>query len=85
MNKWQIKELMMDMNSNHIIRILGKYALFVFLLLVTEIDLLRGQGPVSFALLTDLHVNPGSFSDSSLNRVVDGINNLFRYFLKPNT
>jgi len=75
MNKWQIKELIMYVNSNHIIRILAKYALFVFLSLVTEIDLLRGQGPVSFALLTDLHVNPGSFNDSSLNRIVAEINN----------
>ena len=66
---------MMDVKSNHIIRILGKYTLFVFLLFVTEIYLLRGQGPISFTLLTDLHVNPGSASDSALSRVVDEINN----------
>jgi predicted phosphodiesterase len=33
-----------------------------------------GQQQVTFALLTDLHVNPGSSSDSSLHLIVDEIN-----------
>jgi outer membrane protein assembly factor BamB/predicted phosphodiesterase len=32
--------------------------------------------PVTFALLTDMHVNPGSASDTSLNQIVDEINRL---------
>lgn len=47
---------------------------FIFLLIVTERDQLFGQQPVTFALLTDMHVNPGSSSDTSLNLIVDDIN-----------
>jgi predicted MPP superfamily phosphohydrolase len=32
--------------------------------------------PVTFVLLTDMHVNPGSASDTSLNQIVDEINRL---------
>jgi outer membrane protein assembly factor BamB len=44
-------------------------------------DIVAGNGilpvklqPVTFALLTDMHVNPGSAGDTSLNRMVDEIN-----------
>lgn len=50
------------------------YAFLVLLLTVPETNSLMGQQPVTFALLTDLHVNPGSASDSSLNLMVDEIN-----------
>jgi len=63
------------MTINHIILILRKCSVFIFFLLVSEIDLLLAQNSVSFALLTDLHVDPGSPNDSSLNRIVKEINN----------
>jgi outer membrane protein assembly factor BamB len=37
-------------------------------------DLPVTQQPVTFALLTDLHVNPGTSSDSSLHLIVEDIN-----------
>jgi outer membrane protein assembly factor BamB len=46
----------------------------IVLLIVTETGLLIGQRPVTFAFLTDLHVNPGTSSDSSLYLIVDEIN-----------
>lgn len=38
------------------------------------ITTVAGQQSVKFALLTDLHVSPGTESDSALNRIVDEIN-----------
>jgi len=43
--------------------------------IIAESDQIHStQKPVTFALLTDLHVSPGSSSDSSLNLLVDEIN-----------
>lgn len=64
----------MNLNRTYIIPILRKYSLFVFFLLISEPVHLLGQEPVSFALLTDLHVSPGSANDLSLNRIVEEIN-----------
>jgi outer membrane protein assembly factor BamB/predicted phosphodiesterase len=57
-------------------RFLIKFSIvfFIVLLIITESDQLFSQQPVTFALLTDLHVNPGSSGDTSLNLVVDEIN-----------
>jgi outer membrane protein assembly factor BamB/predicted MPP superfamily phosphohydrolase len=66
---------MMDVTMSNIIRILRKYLVYLFILVVSEPNLLLGQSRVSFALLTDLHVEPGSSNDSSLNRIVKEINN----------
>jgi outer membrane protein assembly factor BamB/predicted phosphodiesterase len=46
----------------------------ISLLIVMRIGLLSGQLPVTFALLTDLHVNPGTSSDSSLQLIVEELN-----------
>jgi outer membrane protein assembly factor BamB len=50
------------------------FAVLVLLLTLAETGTLPGQQPVTFALLTDLHVNPGSSSDTSLNLMVEEIN-----------
>ena len=57
-----------------ITRFFSKFAVLFVLLITTETGKLPGQQPVTFALLTDLHVNPGSSSDSSLQLMVDEIN-----------
>jgi outer membrane protein assembly factor BamB len=50
------------------------FALLALLLTFSESGILQGQQPVTFAFLTDLHVDPGSASDTSLNLLVDEIN-----------
>jgi outer membrane protein assembly factor BamB len=51
-----------------------RFTFIICLLLVTNNILISGQQSVTFALLTDLHVNPGSASDTSLKFLVDEIN-----------
>jgi outer membrane protein assembly factor BamB/Icc-related predicted phosphoesterase len=46
----------------------------IIILIVIDSRIIFGQQPVTFALLTDMHVNPGSASDSTLNLLVDEIN-----------
>jgi outer membrane protein assembly factor BamB/predicted MPP superfamily phosphohydrolase len=65
----------MVISRYYIILILRKCSIVIFLLLASESFLLMGQTPVTFAFLTDLHVEPGSSNDSSLNRIVKEINN----------
>ena len=55
-------------------RFFNKPAVLLILLITTECCIVSGQKPVTFAFLTDLHVNPGSSSDSSLHLIVDEIN-----------
>jgi outer membrane protein assembly factor BamB/predicted phosphohydrolase len=43
--------------------------------IITESNVAFGQEPVTFALLADLHVNPGSASDTALQLIVEDINN----------
>jgi outer membrane protein assembly factor BamB len=52
----------------------SKSIFFIFLFIAAGTTIASGQQPVTFALLTDLHVNPGSISDTSLNLLVDEIN-----------
>jgi outer membrane protein assembly factor BamB/predicted MPP superfamily phosphohydrolase len=60
---------------DHIILFLSRL-LIVLILCVSETISLFGQKNIRFALLADLHVNPGSVSDSNLHRIVDDINHL---------
>jgi outer membrane protein assembly factor BamB/predicted MPP superfamily phosphohydrolase len=64
----------MKINSKHVFGFLSKFALFIILWTVAETGMVMGQQSVTFALLTDLHVNPGSVSDTSLHLIVDEIN-----------
>ena len=57
--------------------------LYLSILFITGINsfaqkdgFLPGTKQVTFALLTDLHVNPGTASDSAVHRMVDEINNM---------
>ncbi|MCJ7448187.1 MAG: metallophosphoesterase [Bacteroidales bacterium] len=58
----------------YITRFFSKFAVLFVLLITTKTVILPGQQPVTFALLTDLHVNPASSSDTSLHLMVDEIN-----------
>jgi outer membrane protein assembly factor BamB/Icc-related predicted phosphoesterase len=51
-----------------------KSVFFIFLFLVIGGSILNGQKPVTFAFLTDLHVNPLSASDTNLINLVNEIN-----------
>jgi outer membrane protein assembly factor BamB/predicted phosphohydrolase len=55
----------------YLIRQLPALVVLIFI----ESFMLSGQKPVTFALITDLHVSPGAVSDSALHRIVDEINN----------
>jgi outer membrane protein assembly factor BamB/predicted phosphodiesterase len=51
-----------------------KLFFLIFLSIMAESNIVFGQKAVSFALLADLHVNPGSKSDTSLQLIVKDIN-----------
>ncbi len=52
------------------------FAVLIFLFTITDTGIIWGQNSVTFAFLTDLHVSPGSSSDSSLHLIVNEINKI---------
>jgi len=55
-------------------RVFNKPAILFFLVILAGFEIVSGQQPLIFALLADLHVNPGSASDSTLHLIVNEIN-----------
>ena len=56
----------MKVKSRNICRVLRVFAALFIGLILPEAVILLGQESVTFAFLTDLHVNPGSSSDKLL-------------------